>query len=205
MIKEIILTENYLLILSDDLSIKRGWFYCVRTKNIFHDEGEDINCCMGDRSITHHLPLNDAKPLNGVMLLPELEGEVQELAYDFSWNHQSDPNHGDTINIFKAGYNKAREKYRFTEDAMIEFGRWIISNPSFANTSSWSKDTAQYYLNNWQSLQQPQQPKYFEFHTQRVADKTNIHRQWNEPRTATNSLGQLVAVGVYKFELKIHL
>ena len=38
---------------------------------------------------------------------------------------------------------------------MISFGRWIISNQEFENTSFWSKDTAIYHLNKWKSLQQP--------------------------------------------------
>ena len=44
--------------------------------------------------------------------------DLDELAYDFSWNHQSDPNYGDTINIFKSGFQKALEilgDKKFTE------------------------------------------------------------------------------------------
>ena len=39
----------------------------------------------------------------------ELGYDLDELAYDFSWNYQSDPNYGDTIDIFKAGFQKAIE------------------------------------------------------------------------------------------------
>ena len=56
---------------------------------------------------------------------------------------------------FASGLNKAMELYKFTLEDMISFGRWIISNQEFENTSSWSKDTAIYHLNKWKSLQQP--------------------------------------------------
>lgn len=35
--------------------------------------------------------------------------DLDELAYDYSWNHQSDPKWGGTIDIFKAGFQKALE------------------------------------------------------------------------------------------------
>lgn len=44
--------------------------------------------------------------------------DVDSLSYDFAYNHQSDPNHGDTIDIFKKGLNKGLEltaDKKFTE------------------------------------------------------------------------------------------
>ena len=35
--------------------------------------------------------------------------DLDELAYEFSWNYQSDPNYGDTIHVFKEGFQKALE------------------------------------------------------------------------------------------------
>ena len=35
--------------------------------------------------------------------------DLEELAYEFSWNYQSDPNYGDTIHVFKEGFQKALE------------------------------------------------------------------------------------------------
>jgi hypothetical protein len=60
------------------------------------------------------------------------------------------------------GFNKAMELNKdkvFALKDMISFGRWIISNQEFENTSSWSKDTAMYQLNNWKHLQQPTEIK----------------------------------------------
>lgn len=51
----------------------------------------------------------------------ELGYDLDELAYDFSWNYQSDPNYGDTIHIFKEGFQKAIELMgdkKFSEDDM---------------------------------------------------------------------------------------
>ena len=49
--------------------------------------------------------------------------DLDELAYDYSWNHQSDPKWGGTIDIFKAGFQKALEvnaDKRFTLKEMVE-------------------------------------------------------------------------------------
>lgn len=35
---------------------------------------------------------------------------------------------------------------KIADDYAIEFGRWIIQNQELENTSSWSEDTANYYL-----------------------------------------------------------
>ncbi len=49
--------------------------------------------------------------------------DVEKLAYDFSWNHQSDPNYGDTIHIFTEGFNKAmklnKDKVFTLEDVIL--------------------------------------------------------------------------------------
>ena len=49
--------------------------------------------------------------------------DLDELAYDYSWNHQSDPNWGGTIDIFKDGFQKALELLgdkKFSEEDMIK-------------------------------------------------------------------------------------
>lgn len=118
MTHKIIKTDNYLLVGADD-DLKRGWFYCVRTKNIFQDEGEDIHCCIGDIRIIAHLPLNGSPILEGVDLLPPYsrhqEDGLEELAQEWY-----DAGELTSAYSFKAGYNKAREKYKYTEEDMRE-------------------------------------------------------------------------------------
>jgi len=114
----IIKTDNYLLIGSDD-EIRRGLFYCVRTKYIFQDEGEDIHCCMGDIRIIAHLPLNNSPVLQGVDLLPPLEDEVEKLAEEFKSSYKKVGVTDYEVSSFIVGYNKAKEKYKYTEEDVI--------------------------------------------------------------------------------------
>jgi hypothetical protein len=114
----IIKTDNYLLIGSDD-EIRRGLFYCVRTKNIFQDEGEDIHCCMGDIRIIAHLPLNNSPVLQGVDLLPPLEDDVEKLVEEFKSSYKKVGVTDYEVSSFIVGYNKAKEKYKFTEEDII--------------------------------------------------------------------------------------
>jgi len=76
MIYNIIKTENYLIAVGEDR--KRGWFYCVRRKSFFQDEGEDVLCCNGDLPIEAHLPLGKSPVIKGVDLLPAPGQELSE-------------------------------------------------------------------------------------------------------------------------------
>lgn len=42
--------------------------------------------------------------------------------------------------------NEAEQCEKIADKFAIEFGRWIIQNQEIENTSSWSEDTANYYL-----------------------------------------------------------
>jgi hypothetical protein len=54
--------------------------------------------------------------------------------------------------------------------------------------------------NKIKSLKQPKLPIAFDSHTQRFADKNNILKQWDGPRTITNSEGKTEWVGKYLFK-----
>ena len=54
------------------------------------------------KAITNKLSLKNCQAI-------ELGYDLDELAYDYSWNHQSDPKWGGTIDIFKAGFEKAEK------------------------------------------------------------------------------------------------
>lgn len=47
----------------------------------------------------------------------------------------------------------------YTENDMIEFGRWIIQNSDFQHDSSWSKETAEYHLNEFKSIKEGNERK----------------------------------------------
>jgi hypothetical protein len=42
--------------------------------------------------------------------------------------------------------SNADECEKIVDEFAIEFGRWIIQNQEIENTSSWSEDTANFYL-----------------------------------------------------------
>lgn len=82
------------------------------------------------KNILSHFPLNNAPYLNGVPVLPSLnqEDDVEELAskhanlkssiHDYDENYFN--SHGVAIaKAFISGFNKSREKYKFTEEEVI--------------------------------------------------------------------------------------
>jgi len=123
MTHKLIKTDKYLLVGSDD-NIKRGCFYCVRTKNIFQDEGEDVHCCNGDIRIISHLPLNGSPILEDVDLLPPYSRHQEDgvddavIRFKESWIKLGVTDF--ELSAFSEGYNKAREKYKYTEEDMIQ-------------------------------------------------------------------------------------
>ena len=60
--------------------------------------------------------------------------DLEELAYEFSWNYQSDPNYGDTIHVFKEGFQKCLElmgdKKFSEEDIRMAFSH-VQNEPTF--------------------------------------------------------------------------
>ena len=64
----------------------------------------------------------------------ELGYDLDGLAYDFSWNYQSDPNYGDTIYVFKEGFQKALELMgdkKFSEEQLREAFFHVQNEPTF--------------------------------------------------------------------------
>jgi hypothetical protein len=112
---KLIKTDNYLLVV-DDSEIKVGdYFYSIREileqaiidypKNEHHDV------------ILAHLPLNGSPILEGVDLLPPLEDDIERLAEIFGNNIGGNEAESIVLSFgYKKGYNKAREKYKYTEE-----------------------------------------------------------------------------------------
>jgi hypothetical protein len=67
---KIIETPDYILAVSHE-NKTRGYFYCYRTKQIFTDEGADVNCCNADVAIEAYHPKNNDIGLD-LPLLPEI-------------------------------------------------------------------------------------------------------------------------------------
>ena len=142
---KIINTGDYLLIV-DDSEIKKET-YCYDSINnilVFY-KGSMKN--IGFQKVISHLPLNNSPILEGVILLPPLEDELDKIAREYEITTGGFPI------SFKAGYNKAKEKYKYTEE---DIENAFNSGRGYGNPEH-TKD-----LNSFiQSLQQPKIPVAF--------------------------------------------
>ena len=185
--KKIVYTDKYALILSDE-EIKEGDLVFgglggVDIKQYGKYFAEDWI------KIIAHLPLSDAPILEGVPLLPS-----------FSWGQQDDVDFhfGELRNVdidsFYAGYNKAKEKYKYTEEDVrraIEMGTEIkgdgMDDMFFTDDEIIKR------------LQQPSRPTHFECEMVRTPSQIfyTYDVPYHSPKTITNSQGQIELVGKY--------
>jgi len=127
--QNIIKTDNYLLIVSDE-EMNDCW-----TFNLFRNQPYFLKGYYGKqpnaKKIIGHLPLNNLPILESVDLLPPLEDDenVEQIAED-DWDIYGEQYKNTPIwdyrEIYVAGYNKAKEKYKYTEDDMIEYSNWLF-------------------------------------------------------------------------------
>jgi hypothetical protein len=144
MTHKLIKTDNYLFVV-DDSEIKVHDYYlrynklvirCIKMESVFNqalnkneviisshgtgDPYERSRDCI--KKIIAHLPLNGSPVLEGVPLLPPLEDDEVEKDAEFhvselDWDTDDFEKNCARIS-FKAGYNKAKEKYKYTEEDM---------------------------------------------------------------------------------------
>jgi hypothetical protein len=182
---KIIRTENYLLVV-DDSEIKEGdWLYSISNQLVVQSNkgsadiiNSKVTVDVLYLKIIAHLPLNNSPILEGVDLLPLIEDEVEKLAvnnandfyekYRTEWEAKK--------NGFIDGYNKAKERHKWTDEDVIRI----------VEKSRETGLTAEYLI---LSLQQPKMPIEF--------DAITID---NLEETATNSQGLTQWVGKYIFE-----
>jgi hypothetical protein len=175
MTHKIISTENYLLIV-DDSEIKIGDI--VLEKYVDNTIGlEQIDTLNDIHSLSHkkiiaHLPLNGASILNSVDLLPPLEDEAEVMAEEYSKNYydnaQDDVYHG-----FFQGYNKAKERFKYTEEDM----RKAFKAGQLDKSNNWYGGD---FIEFIQSHQQLKMPIGFEFEVKDTYIKNGIlvKTQW---------------------------
>jgi len=198
--KEIIKTQDYLLVV-DDSEIKKGdWFYQINLNKIVKHNlknGLLLQPQSFDKKIIAHLPLKDTLTFEGVPLLPplEVEDDIEKLNEDLFDKGSDNVLHPQyqMRTFFNIGYNKAKEKYKYTEEDVakaVMFGRWGATDKIS-------------YNNFIQSLHQPSRPTHFEFEVvvlrERPTDIRNhiYDKTYEVPKTTTNSEGQQVACGKY--------
>ena len=140
-----------------------------------YDEKGEL-CC--------HLPLNNSPILEGVDLLPPLEQEddVEKMARETVVGIEFQTG-------FIDGYNKAREKYKYTEEDIaraVMFGRW-------GGTMKIDYD------NFIQSLSQLKIPIGFECEMENKIAMDGHTIIGSEPKTTTTPEGHTQWVGTYIF------
>ena len=184
----IIKTDNYLLVV-DELSD-------VKDENIGDVFKETKDGVTKTYKIIYHLPLNNAPILEGVPLLPPLEDETRKLALEMGEDYFSNELFAD---YFTIGYNKAKEKYKYTEEDLRKCWKACLdfNKPAGSDSGINLEDFIQ-------SLQQPKYPVAFECEIDNILsynadDGINalLNLNFGNPKTITNSQGLIQVVGKY--------
>ena len=168
---DIIKTDDYLLVV-DESEIK-GWYYDAYINKVKHSGGAEYGESIITRNIIAHLPLNGSPILEGVVLLPPLEDDVEKLALDLFPRHENWTLNSDNAEkrpIWVDGYNKAKEKYKYTEEDLKNAMFYALHHPTEENVMIISKDSIvrkpltkdSIVRKIIQSLSQPKMPIGFE-------------------------------------------
>jgi len=121
MTHKLIKTDNYLLVVDDNKDIEEN-MWTVKDGKV-----REVSYLGQDNgyAIIAHLPLNSSPILEGVDLLPPIEDDVEEAERVFTEVLDSETKQvynkmllDATEHGFIIGYNKAREKYKYTEEDM---------------------------------------------------------------------------------------
>jgi hypothetical protein len=199
MTHNIIKTDNYLLIVSDE-EIKIGNYYlCKLSMKPKKYIGDEYCNTVNEKKITAHITLNNSPVLEGVPLLPPLEDEVRELAQK-QWGNV----HRSGVLGFIEGYNKAKEKHKYTEEDLTRAFNIGINSQFESTELKLNKDESfdrhsKNLLKLIQSLRQPKMPVAFECEDEYVHDDTVPYPKTlgTHPKTIVNPQGQTVLVGKY--------
>jgi len=238
----IIKTENYLLVV-DDSEIKVG-DWCLANGVTYNNtvvKYLKIPCpppYVSNLSILKkiiaHLPLN-SPTLYGVHLLPPLEGEVEKLGI-----HDLESYYGSNLELtasgrmwedgFDIGYNKAKEKYKYTEEDLRKmFSRaWELRERYNGSDRNGYEEN---YPSNWKDMDYEERqdwfyeqglksltkyPTAFECEMEWYNPKTNQSAYslpeitglndndgcYMKTKTTSNSQGQTILAGKYILKMK---
>ena len=187
MVHKLINKDNYLLVLTSPVELKIGDRYLeLGSVVMLTDPSIDRTECR----IIAHLPLNGSSILEGIDLLPPLEDEAVNIAEQYRGKDAIRSRHS-----FITGYNKAREKYRYTEKDMKK--AWEEASLEILEKGEYDPSSFEKFIKS------PFYPTEFEYETERgcwclkpqvggCVDCTII------PKITTNAQGQRVWVGKYK-------
>lgn len=130
MTHKLIKTTDYILVV-DDSEIQKGDCY-LSPSGIWFYNHLNPNHNKESKKVCAHLPLNGSPILEGVDLLPPIEDDVEEAERAFTEVLDSETKQvydkmilDATEHGFIIGYNKAREKYKYTdkdlENILLDF------------------------------------------------------------------------------------
>jgi hypothetical protein len=205
----LIKTDNYLLVVDDSQIKVDDWVYnpfgdCPISVGDIEDDMLYVNTEYS--KIISHLPLNGAPVLDGVPLLPPLpkEDDVEKLAEQYvSTNYPHYINQKEKAAAIEDvcwGYNKAKEKYKYTEEDMIEFANFKTSNLLKHHDEKGMYLGTKKVLELWKSLQHhPKYPIAFECEME-VGDYGDKNGLRKFVKTITNFQGKTEWVGKYVWE-----
>ena len=198
MTHKLIHTPNYLLVV-DNSEIKDGDF-CLA--DIVASDFYGVVKYNGAfakhyyKKIIAHLPLNDSPILQGVDLLPPLEDDVEKLAEEYiddEWQKDDDAVKFGIKVGYVQGYNKAKEKFKYTEEDIKNaytkgFSEGIVFG---ASPLGYKHITSEEYI---QSLSQSKMPTHFQvlYDIDTLLSEGKVYLM-----TTINSQGQTVLVGKY--------
>lgn len=151
------------------------------------------------KKVIAHLPLDGGLLIEGLPLLPEFgqEDDVEDWIKETSKDLQ-DRLIKDTARMcLKAGYNKAKETYKYTEEDLRKaFTAGLMNRYSRVGEAVAETEFVQ-------SLQQPKRPKYFECEMIEIEDDigplghTGYPTFSQIPKKIKNAEGQTELVGSY--------
>ena len=203
--RNLIKTDNYLLVFDKLSEIKEGDWYKTPL-GIYSQFNGTEKLPIGTRRVASHAPLNGAPYLDGGDVLPSLPQEddvdsicMKDLQDFFGTDIHLTPKGEEYISIFKTVYNKSREKYKFTEEDMRK--AIIMSSLS---TVDFIPDRCDVII---QTIQQPKYPIAFECETYEELvdgfgrafglDGSNEPVTEHKPKTIINDEGETEWVGKY--------
>lgn len=196
----IIKTDDYLLVV-DESEIKAGEFYLLIPELVVKMSRSGLpSMAIEWKKIIAHLPLNGSPILEGVDLLPPLEEDDAEKKARELTNHLTFPEERKEGIII--GYNKAKEKYKYTEEDLRNALFYALYHPKEDGVISITKDFI--VRKSIQSLSQPKMPIGFECVTQKLFKHNEFMERefYDSILTTTTPEGHTQWVGTYIYEVK---
>jgi hypothetical protein len=205
---EIIYTEHYALIVSDEKIVEGSFIYETNIGEVSKvdkwyceilEKGVKVEPSV---KVIAHRPLSDAPILEGVPLLPEFgkEDDVKRISLEMGKEFYIGGNY-DFENGVRKGYNKAKETYKYTEEDLRK--ALLIKHDGlsvdYVIQSLQTKRSKSILLETVGDTETINRCENFDIEIGCVASKCTCENL-SIPKTITNSQGQTELIGTYYYE-----